>query len=550
MKKFSILTLILIIAIFFRFYQLNQVPPSPSLDEVSIGYNAYSILRTSADEYRTKFPLLLRAYDDWRPALYAYLVIPFVKILGLSVLAVRLPSALLSLITVITTYFLVKELLGNWGDQGDRGNQGNRMALVSAFLLSISPWHIYISRLGHEVNAGLTFSILAIFFFLKTINRQKPVFLFLSTIFFSLSFYTYQSQKIFGPLIIISLVLIFRKQILASQKTFLLAAVFGLLLLIPLLQVSLTPQALIRFQGTNIFLDQKEILDRASLRIARDYQENRILGLIFDHPQLAMAQVIIRAYLSHFNPNWLFLNSGAESHKIPGLGILYLWELPLLLIGSYQLAKSNFSRESKWLILSWVLIAPIPASITTQAPHVMRIYNMLPIPAVLSALGANSIIAKLKKQNFLLLFSLIVFLFFNCLYLYHNYFVNFPQEQSDSFQYPLQQAINYVLEKENQYPKIVFTNQDHGYQSYMFFLFFSQFDPAQYQDLGGTVSGGFNVTHQIDKYQFRPIKWGQEKKETQTLLIGNLADFPSELIPLKTISLLSGEEALKIVEQK
>ena len=181
MKKKFLLLIILAVAIFFRFYGLNQVPPSASLDEASIGYNAFSILRTGADEYGTKFPILLRAYDDWRPALYVYLVIPFVKILGLNVLAVRLPSVILSVLTVVAVYFLVKKLLRN------------DVALLTAFLLVVSPWHIYISRLGHEVNAGLAFFIFAMLFVFW--RKVYP-----AAIFFLLSFISFQSEKIFIPI--------------------------------------------------------------------------------------------------------------------------------------------------------------------------------------------------------------------------------------------------------------------------------------------------------------------------------------------------------------
>src|SRR3989344_6012623 len=89
--------IILLAAVFLRFYRLDVIPPHPSLDEVSIGYNAYSILQTGKDEFGYKLPILLRAYDDWRPAHYTYLVIPFVEFFGLNVFAVRLPSVLLSI---------------------------------------------------------------------------------------------------------------------------------------------------------------------------------------------------------------------------------------------------------------------------------------------------------------------------------------------------------------------------------------------------------------------------------------------------------------------
>src|SRR3989344_1445540 len=139
-----ILLLIILLASFLRLNSLNSVPPSASVDEVSIGYNAYSILQTGKDEYGAKFPIILRAYDDWRPALYVYLVVPFVKLFGLSVFAVRFPSVILSVLTVVATYFLTKELFKN----------SLKIPEVASLLLAIYPWHIYISRLGHEVNAG------------------------------------------------------------------------------------------------------------------------------------------------------------------------------------------------------------------------------------------------------------------------------------------------------------------------------------------------------------------------------------------------------------
>src|SRR5579883_434909 len=102
---------ILVVAFFFRFYNLALVPPSASLDEATIGWNAYSLLHTGHDEYGYHLPILLRAYDDYRPALYVYLVIPFIKLFGLSVLSVRMPSVIMSLATVAMSFFLVKSML-------------------------------------------------------------------------------------------------------------------------------------------------------------------------------------------------------------------------------------------------------------------------------------------------------------------------------------------------------------------------------------------------------------------------------------------------------
>src|SRR5438045_9617274 len=93
---FGALILIVLIASFVRLYQLSAVPPSPFLDEVSNGYNAYSLLKTGNDEYGKHLPLLMQAYNDFRPTLFVYLMIPFIQFFGLSVFSIRLPDILIS----------------------------------------------------------------------------------------------------------------------------------------------------------------------------------------------------------------------------------------------------------------------------------------------------------------------------------------------------------------------------------------------------------------------------------------------------------------------
>lgn len=551
-KKFLILFLILLLGTFFRFYRLNEVPPSPSLDEVSIGWNAYSILKTGKDEYGYQFPVLLRAYDDWRPALYVYLTIPFIKVLGLSTASVRLPAVLLSLTTILGTYFLVKELFKN-------SRFTVYYSLITSFLLAISPWHIYLSRLGHEVGAGLTFSVLAVLFFLKWLHsntlgyRTRIVWLILTVFFFALSFYTYQSQKVFGPLLILALALIFRKQLRQFKKEIVFAGLLGLILLIPILKASLSPGGLIRFQGSSIFSEHTTLKELSALRIARDYQQHSSLGLIFDNQQVVTGLTLLTNYLSHFNPSWLFFNAGEERHKIPGLGYLYLWELPLLLVGAYQLIKEKFSKETKLLIFSWIAVASLPASIATQTPHGMRAFNMLPIFQIIAAVGTVSLLQKIntKRIHKILVFGLTVMLLIGSFaYLYHNYFFNFPYEQSSSFQYPLSRAIFYVLLIEDKYDKIVFSERGQCDQSYMFFLFFSKTDPAWYQKQGGTVSGGFGKEHRFGKYEFRHIDWEQEAQGPSVgkiLYVGDITDLPEGIAGLETFELLDGRKAIKVV---
>src|SRR3990167_1719234 len=110
LKNNLALLAIVILAAVLRFWQLGQNPPSLDWDEAAHGYNAYSILKTGRDEYGYKFPLYFRSFDDYKPPIYTYLVVPSIAIFGLNDFAVRFPSALIGVFAIMFTYFLVKEL--------------------------------------------------------------------------------------------------------------------------------------------------------------------------------------------------------------------------------------------------------------------------------------------------------------------------------------------------------------------------------------------------------------------------------------------------------
>src|SRR5579872_5976613 len=104
---------LVVVSAVLRLWAFGSVPPSPDWDEAALGYNAYSILHTGKDEYGAFLPVVLRSFDDYKPALYAYLVIPFLFIFGLSLQAVRAPSVVFGVLAVIIVFFLCEELFNN-----------------------------------------------------------------------------------------------------------------------------------------------------------------------------------------------------------------------------------------------------------------------------------------------------------------------------------------------------------------------------------------------------------------------------------------------------
>ena len=124
---------------------------------------------------------------------------------------------------------------------------------------------------------------------------------------------------------------------------------------------------------------------------------------------------------------------------------------------------------------------------------------------------------------------------------YKNYYTVFPKEQSSSFHYALSKAIPYVLSKQNNFDKVIFSNEDNLYQSYILFLYFSQYDPSLYQKQGGTKSGGFAEMHNIGTVEFRPIHWAKDQSLKNTLFLANPGEIPSNVLTLESFNYLDGK---------
>ncbi|OIP58197.1 MAG: hypothetical protein AUK12_00580 [Candidatus Levybacteria bacterium CG2_30_37_29] len=548
--SFIILFVIIVLAAVIRLWQLGVVPPSPDWDEASLGYNAYSIMTTGKDEYGKFLPFILRSFDDYKPALYAYFIIPFIKIFGLNILAVRLPSALFGILTVLATYFLVKELLS--------GKYSGYIALLSSFFLAISPWHIQFSRVAFEAQVGLAFNIFAILFFLK--GLKKHLMLLPSVLFAGFSIYIYQSEKVYLPILFAALFIIYRKDILSLPKKWL-AGVFilGAIIVLPMFYQLVTNQnVLLRAKGVSVYSDQTQFLKRNAEKYNADKQAKNYLGILVDNRRIEYVKAVVSGYISHWDLNWLFITGDIERHHAPFMGLLYLFELPFLFIGIYQLLFGDFSKKGKLTIFAIFLIAPIPASITSGVPHAVRTINFLPTFQIFVSLGILTTamfvsrikykVLSIKVSYFIFSFGILFFIF-NFLYFLNQYFVQQNYYFSQNWQYGYKQAIDFIKPVMKNYDSIVVSNQSPLDQSYIFFLFYLKHDPSLYQKFGGTESGGFKEPHKgFDNITFREIDWKKEEKNEKILYVVRSDDLPSDSHVLKTIYYLDGKPAIKIAE--
>ena len=536
-KTALFIIILLIVSSVLRLYAVGKVPPSPDWDEAALGWNAYSILHTGRDEYGKFLPVVMRSFDDYKPALYSYLIIPFLLIFGLTLEAVRMPSIVFGIATIIVVYFLCEELFHR-----------KNLSFLIAFLLAISPWHIQFSRIAFESNVGLSLNIFGAYFFLKGL-KKKP-FLFLSLLSFCAGVYVYQSEKVFSPLLLFLLVGIYYKQIFSLSKKYLATLfLFGFLLVLPMgLFLITNPHALARAQGVSVFADTSN-LAQTSLRLEQDHLHHDYLGLILDNRRVYFVKEIVANYLSHFDIKWLFITGDVSRHHAPFMGLMYLWELPFLLSGIYYFLFSDYSKKTKILIFGWWLLAPLPAAVTTGVPHAVRTLNFLPTWQLFTAFGIIGIFGLLrnkKKVRFGLTMLFFIIVIFNFFYYLDQYFVQQNYYNSRDWQYGYKSAVAYLATIPARH--IVVSNQPPLDQSYMFFLFYLKYNPALYQSETKHVSGGFREDHEYGKYAFRPIVWSSEKKNPNTVYVGRPSDFPTDVHILKTIYYLNKTPAIEIVK--
>lgn len=540
-----LLILIVFIAAILRFYQLGVNPPSLTWDEASLGYNAYSILQTGADEYGNKFPISIRSFDDYKPALYTYLTVPFIKIFGLNEFAVRVPSALIGMLSIVAIYFLVKELLQKW-DKRYR----EPIALASTFFLAISPWHLQFSRGAFEGNIGIFFLMLGILLFLKGLKDGK---LFIvSGVPFALSIYSYHSFRLLVPLFLVFIGFIFWQEVLKKKLFFVIFLISLALFTFPVYSSFVKAQASnSRLSMVTIFSDPT-VINSSIKRIDYDKNNNDLLGSILHNRRIVYSLAIAKGYLDHFNPDFLFIHGdGGVQHHAVDMGMLYLWELPFILAGLYILVNRR-NRYALTLILLF-LLAPLPSAITTGTPHPIRAIALMPAFHIFTAIGTVFIFLRILKMRTMfgraiLLFIIALSLVFNFAYYMHQYYIHSPIEYGYFWQYGYKEAFGFAKENEEKFSNIIVTYEYD--QPYIYYLFYNKIDPAWYQknwdyNRNGTIDRFKRI---IGKYTFRNIDYSKDVHLPNTLLIGTPQEIPDNAKIIKVIKFPDGKVAFKIVE--
>jgi len=463
------LILILTLAIALRFININNYP-ALNPDEAALGYNAYSLILTGKDEHGISWPLHFKSFGDYKPGGYVYLAIPTIKLFGLTPFATRLPNLIFSIIGIYYFYLLIKLLSKN-----------NNLALISALIITISPWHLHFSRGAWEACTALSFIIIGTYYFFK--DRK-----FLFILFYVLSLYTYHSARIIAPVLGLSLVITNYYLLITNYKKWLLPLFFGILICLPVLFSFFQNGGTTRFGGVGITADRGPL--NRSEELLNQHGNVKLVNRVIHNRRLLYLLSWGQKYFSHFNLNYLFINGDeVPRSKVPDMGLLYIIELPLLLYGIYK-AKNKF-------FLIWLFIAPLASSLTFQAPSALRSLPMV-IPLIyFIAYGIKEI-----KKPIIYCLLITVYLISIAYYL-DAYYIHYQKRWPFAWNYGFSKIVPYVNSVKNDYDNIYFTNKYD--QPYILYLFFSKYPPHDIQKqikLTPPDKFGFSTVEKIDNITF------------------------------------------------
>lgn len=434
-------------------------------DEAALGYNAYSILQTGRDEYGQLLPLIFKSFGDYKPGFYVYLCLPFIKIFGLNELSTRLPSIIFGSLLPIFVYLLIKKI----------NLKSHYIALIAAFVTAFNPYNIHFSRGAWETNILTCEIVLACYFFYSYIQSQKAKHLWLSALIFGLSLFTYQAGKMISFFIVILLFVLNLKSLNLKKLFFNFVLPLGIFSL-PIIYGLVFSNNSNRLQVVSLFSYPRSIQESQTII----NETNNLDYSIFYSSPIFFLRNFLSHYFNHFSPKFLVFEGDWQNarHSAPYIGVLLYPSIIFLFFGLFfGFSRSKKNEPINWFFLIWMLVAPIPSALTRDSIQSVRSMS-LSIPLVyFISLGIYAFFQKFRSNllKLILIFTyLISFFYYADLYLNHMIAKN-PTD----FLFGYKQAANYVIQNQNRFQNIYMT--DYYGQPYIYYLFYSQYPPAVYQ---------------------------------------------------------------------
>lgn len=468
--RFSALfVLALLLGVFARVWEFGALPPGLNQDEATNAVDAYSLLHFGVDRNGVSWPVEFIGWGNGVSALYGYVLIPFIALLGLTPSVVRLPMLLAGIASLPLMFYVGKQLAGR------------HFGLLAMFLLCISPWHILASRWGLEANF-LPFIFLA-GFACTLASRPDNNWFIVASVIFALGLYTYGPAYAAVPIffgLALSILMIcrrarFQTALIGLAVFTILALPIGLFVYINTFNldtIALGPVTIprlpgkARFEGQAVFFQEELLL---SLKL----NARRLLSLLWTQ------------------------TDGQPWNTVDPYGYFYRYTFPLAVVGGILLIPFRRIRRSpeKLLAIGWLGSAMVLGLI--QPANINRM-GLVFIPLLIATAACLDWPRLHLKAGFILALAamLVGFVLFTRDYHGPEY-----RERSDGpFFTGLLGAIDYARQVTDN--PICITGEVR--MPYIFVLFIEKMDPAEYLTsvVYDNPNAAFRSPRRLGRYRF------------------------------------------------
>ena len=360
---------IIVLAVFLRFWDLKSIPPGLYPDEAMNGNNA-----TEAIAYR-HFKVF---YPDnnGREGLFINLQAVSISIFGNEPWALRGVSGIFGLLTVLGIFLLSREMF--------RPNSNrDRLALLAAFFLATSFWHINFSRIGFRAIMAPFFLVWGLYFFFRFYKDagsapSQIISAALGGLIFGLGFHSYIAYRA-APLLLLPLAISGWNRPRRNTCFPCLVLIFILFAVLALIPLSL------------YFFDHPaDFLGRTS-QISIFSEQSPVKAFLIN------ALKTVGMFWIYGDPNWRHNFSGAPELSII-VGIFFL--IGIIISARRALSRSDLDIErfNGFFLLFWLGLMLLPVVISSEGlPHALRSIIAIPPIIILSAFGLEKTIEFSKK---------------------------------------------------------------------------------------------------------------------------------------------------------
>lgn len=381
------LVIVMLVAGYFRFYDLNNHPLEMTDDHVE------KIL--DAGRVRDGARNIFFANNGGREPTQMYLIalVSHLPTFGINHDTIKFVSSMESLLTIPALFWMGYAIF-----EGESKRRRLLIGLVLASLVAISYWHVAITRQGLRIPLTALIVSLQLIYLLRGIRHNRRSDFIISGLILGFGLYTYQAVRMLPIVIVVAVVIaiLFKAKTLKQRVTYIVnlsvLVAISFSVFIPLFRYSIDEPEMFWRRTTGRLLGDdviQELLDDGTV-IYRDASvQDRFDAFVSHVPTIASN---IRNVLLMFNWEGDIATISGVSNR-PAMDI---WSASLLLVG--VAAWLTFAIRKKdtvyWLIPIIAFLMLLPSALSIAFPHenpshtrtsgaIPMIYLMTALPLVL-----------------------------------------------------------------------------------------------------------------------------------------------------------------------